>query len=126
MDIRTFLEFPGLLITIGVVLLIISIIIIVFAYKGEEPIDADELSEETKNNYLNTVMKEETKKETENIDNEIQTPKVDIKETNEIKKVDEIENNKTIEIINKEFEIEKQNQEKQVIKSEPEEEIELL
>lgn len=48
LDIKMFLEFPGILITIGVVLLIISIIIIIIAYrqdkKENKPIAAENLS----------------------------------------------------------------------------------
>lgn len=45
MDIAMFFQFPGILITIGVALLLISIIIIVVAYKSEEKdVDASKLS----------------------------------------------------------------------------------
>ena len=39
MSIKTFLEFPGILITIGIVLLIISIIIIIIAIKSDKKQD---------------------------------------------------------------------------------------
>ena len=59
-DLKMFIEFPGILITIGIVLLIISIITIIIIYKSESKvIDASVLNENSYQNYLNNEIYQE-------------------------------------------------------------------
>lgn len=77
-DITMFLEFPGILITIGVILLLISIIIIIFAYKVEtKVVDASKLSTNLpKENHFKFEEPKEENKELDNDDNDAQQTKV--------------------------------------------------
>ena len=77
MDISTFFKFPGILIIIGVFLLIISIILMITAYKTEKKsTDESTIKNESINeiNNINIDEKEETKETTK--DEELSKTKV--------------------------------------------------
>ena len=58
LDLRMFIEFPGILITIGMILLIISIVIIIIIYKSESKVIDASLLKESENDYQNQINNE--------------------------------------------------------------------
>lgn len=80
MNINMFFEFPGILITIGVVLLIISILIILIAIRTDKKAELDFVTSENEafDNKENKVSKEksleEIKEDDTSSDNELNTP----------------------------------------------------
>ena len=67
MDISMFFEFPGLLITIGAVLLILSIVLLILAFKTSDNPESLE-AEEPKENSVVEEIKKETKVENDKSD----------------------------------------------------------
>ncbi len=67
MDISMFFEFPGLLITIGAVLLILSIVLLILAFKTSDNPESLEV-EEPKENSVVEEIKKETKVENDKSD----------------------------------------------------------
>lgn len=100
MNIEMFIKFPGILITIGVVLLLLSVIIGIIAYKKDKKlIGADSLS----NNTLSNDELDDEKPPIENTQKiKIEEPKEEEKESFTFPKEEEIEDIKTepIPIIN--------------------------
>lgn len=91
MDIKMFFEFPGVLITIGVFLLVVSIVIGIIAYKN--PVQDEEEVEEIKNK-----IKEKQEKLSENKDFQPEENFLDTKEEiNSSTEDNKIENNLTVE-----------------------------
>lgn len=86
MDIGAFFRFPGILITIGVVLLIISIVIIILAIRSDKKADF-KINEQLKENENNVSFNDDISVEKEVSEPEI-TP-VEIKE-NKISELEEI------------------------------------
>lgn len=78
MSIKTFLEFPGILVTIGIVLLIISIIIIIIAIKSDKKEDFK---------IKNNDFKEEIEPNIDNNNNNA-TQEIDFVPLNEYSSVD--------------------------------------
>ncbi len=91
MDIRMFFEFPGVLITIGVFLLVVSIVIGIIAYKN--PVQDEEEVEEIKNK-----IKEKQEKLSENKNFQPEENFLDTKEEiNSSTEDNKIENDLTVE-----------------------------
>ena len=91
MDIKMFFEFPGVLITIGVFLLVVSIVIGIIAYKN--PVQDEEEVEEIKNK-----IKEKQEKLSENKDFQPEENFLDTKEEiNSSTEDNKIENDLTVE-----------------------------
>lgn len=91
MDIKMFFEFPGVLITIGVFLLVVSIVIGIIAYKN--PVQDEEEVEEIKNK-----IKEKQEKLSENKDFQPEENFLDTKEeVNSSTEDNKIENDLTVE-----------------------------
>lgn len=91
MDIKMFFEFPGVLITIGVFLLVVSIVIGIIAYKN--PVQDEEEVEEIKNK-----IKEKQEKLSENKDFQPEENFLDTKEgINSSTEDNKIENDLTVE-----------------------------
>lgn len=65
MDITMFFAFPGILITIGVVLLLLSIVFLIMAFKTNDTYDY----ENNKDNISNIDNKEDNKKENKDLNN---------------------------------------------------------
>lgn len=79
-----FFEFPGILITIGVALLLISIIIIIVAYRSDvKDVDASKLSTNNKNQKDDDINQPEVKTEEKEI--KIEEPKKDEKDLEKTK-----------------------------------------
>lgn len=78
MDINALIEFPGILITIGVCLILISVIIIIIAYKAEtKVVDATKLSVQNNNFEMNkeeNVINDEINDINNNIETIVQVP----------------------------------------------------
>lgn len=122
MDISTFFEFPGVLITIGITLLIMSIILMIIAYKiGDQPVKSYNY------NFDDSMVEEmPTKKNDEKKEQKIEEKELDLTKIYNVS-----ENTETVVDIEN-TENQKQNQEKFEEKApkdanqEEEEEIELL
>ena len=83
MNFNMFIEFPGILITIGVLFLIASIILGIIAYKKSDVIVEEETKEENSSNFFKTVeANNEEKKEESN--EPIAARKMDIEEPEEV------------------------------------------
>lgn len=79
MDISMFFEFPGLLITIGVVLLVLSIVLLILAFKtSDDPVTL--AAKKQKENSAVEITKEKIKAENEKSDDKA-LPKVTEEET---------------------------------------------
>lgn len=140
-NISTFFEFPGILITIGLVLLIISIILIIIAYNTPEESVQENSTLEEKPSIENEVKKDITdemkkvslnKEEKSEVEEQEESKEKDNDDGFDLTKVFEISNDDekgfSIEEVKAEESIEKEEKEDKepVEKEDEEEEIELL
>ena len=137
-NISTFFEFPGILITIGLVLLIISIILIIIAYNTPDLPEQENAASDEATNIENKVqtditdeMKEVSlnKEEKSEVEGQEESKEKDNDDGFDLTKVFEISNDDekglSIEEVKAEEPIEKEDKEP-VEKEDEEEEIELL
>ena len=139
-NISTFFEFPGILITIGLVLLIISIILIIIAYNTPEESVQENSTLEEKPSIENEVKKDITdemkevslnKEEKSEVEEQEEAKEKDNDDGFDLTKVFEISNDDekgfSIEEVKAEEPIEKEDKEPvEKEKEDEEEEIELL
>ena len=139
-NISTFFEFPGILITIGLVLLIISIILIIIAYNTPEESVQENSTLEEKPSIENEVKKDITdemkevslnKEEKSEVEEQEESKEKDNDDGFDLTKVFEISNDDekgfSIEEVKAEEPIEKEDKEPvEKEKEDEEEEIELL
>lgn len=139
-NISTFFEFPGILITIGLVLLIISIILIIIAYNTPEESVQENSTLEEKPSIENEVKKDITdemkkvslnKEEKSEVEEQEESKEKDNDDGFDLTKVFEISNDDekgfSIEEVKAEESIEKEDKEPvEKEKEDEEEEIELL
>ena len=110
MDIGAFFRFPGILITIGIVLLIISIVIIILAIRSDKKADF-KINEELKEDEDHFSFSDTTPEESNDVANEITPEEVTVNEVTEIDTSEEVnvptsivDNSNTSEVVETESE----------------------